>query len=136
MVHIQSGNELDNLLAYISTLRIDDIDSLQARTSHNSDQSAEIVDEELAMLLFAQEAEGLLNISKEFATGSSSHTRSLLDELTTMEEMARYDHEVALAISEDRPIPPPPVPKNSRPLVVQIVYASSDNDRFVLLIPP
>ena len=126
MVQLQPVNELDDILSYISKLQISDIDSLQARASNHSGD-AQLDDEELAMLLFAQEAEGLLNFSKDHASGSSS--RSLLEELTAMEEMARYDHEVALAISEDRPIPSPPARRNTQPFVVRIVYPGSDNER-------
>lgn len=127
MVQLRQNNELDDILSYISKLQITDIDSLQARASnHGGDAGAN--DEELAMLLFAQEAEGLLNVTKDHANGSSSQ-RSLLEELTAMEEMARYDHEVALAISEDRPIPSPPTRRNTRPFVVRIVYPGSDNER-------
>lgn len=132
MVQLQTTNELDDILSYISSLQIADIDSLQARASNHRGAVDDLNDEELAMLLFAQEAEGLLNITKDYASGSTSH-RPLLEELAAREEMARYDHEVALAISEGRPIPPPPTPRNTRPFVVQIVYPGSDNERYALI---
>ena len=60
------------------------------------------------MLLFAEEAEGLLNIVKGHGASSVRQPASLLQELVEREEMERYDHEVALAIHEGRPIPSPP----------------------------
>ncbi len=85
MVQLQPTNELDDILNYISLLQIADIDSLQARASNNHGATGDLNDEELAMLLFAQEAEGLLNITKDYASGSSSE-RPLLEELAARED--------------------------------------------------
>lgn len=127
MVQLPQHDELEDLLSYIAGMNLKEIDTLQARTSDPSGDST-LSDEELARLLFAQEAEGLLNITKDYTTGSS-HRHSLLEELTAMETAARYDREVALAISEGRPTPPPPISKGSRPFVIEIVYPGSDSER-------
>lgn len=101
-----------DVITYISQLGLDDIESLQAR-SRNKD--AALTDEELALALFAEEAEGLLNITRERASSTSTRgdsSRTVLEELEELEELealARYDHLVALAISEGRPIPPMPI---------------------------
>jgi len=94
---------LEDVLHYITGLRIDDIDNLQSR--HALDDTS-LSDEELAKFLFAQEAESLLNVTRDHIAGpSGSDAQTLIDELIAMEEMARFDHEYALALSEDRPLP-------------------------------
>ncbi|THH27022.1 hypothetical protein EUX98_g7161 [Antrodiella citrinella] len=95
---------LEDVLQYISGLRIDDIDNLQ---SHNALGDVSLSDEDLAKLLFAQEAGHLLNITRDHIAGpsGSASANTLIDELIAMEEMARFDHEYALALSEDRPLP-------------------------------
>ncbi|CAL1696541.1 unnamed protein product [Somion occarium] len=98
-----NANGLASVLQYITLLDQDDIEDLQSHTGPSVD--VVLSDEELARLLFAQEASSLLNISKDYASGSSTEGRSLLEELTAMEEMARFDHEMAVALSEGRPLP-------------------------------
>lgn len=95
-----------DIINYITQLELADIESLQERSRHQGETT--LSDEELAMLLFVEEAEGLLNITKGHRAASVRQSGSLLQELMEREELERYDHEVALAISEDRPIPPPP----------------------------
>ena len=113
-----------DVLSYISRLDLDDIDSLQSR-SHRKPQDADYLsDEELAMLLFVEEAEGLLNRAREHRSDdNATESMSMLDELLQLEDDARYDHQVALAISEDRPIPPRPerrVPNRARPIPLMV----------------
>lgn len=98
-------NVLADVFSYISELSLDGIDTLQSRALSRDDT---LSDEELAMALFAEEAEGLLNIAKDRATHAISRTATIFEELEEMEAAARYDHLVALAISEGRDIPPRP----------------------------
>lgn len=100
------GDAITDVLNYITALDLDDIESLQSRSRGH--QKNVLSDEELAWQLFAEEAEGLLNITKQHRSEGSVETWSMLQELLEREEDARYDHEVALAIAEDRPIPPRP----------------------------
>ncbi|KAF7789869.1 hypothetical protein EIP86_000817 [Pleurotus ostreatoroseus] len=97
-----------DMIAYITRLDLDDIESLQERSRHKGQGGTTLSDEELAMLLFVEEAEGLLNIVKGHGASSVRQPATLLQELVEREEMERYDHEVALAIHEGRPIPSPP----------------------------
>lgn len=96
-----------DVFAYISELSIDDIDSLQYY-AHNRDDI--FSDEELAMALFAEEAEGLLNIAKDRVGQAIGRASTMIEELEEIEAAARYDRFVALAISEGREIPPRPTP--------------------------
>ncbi|EKM60894.1 uncharacterized protein PHACADRAFT_247113 [Phanerochaete carnosa HHB-10118-sp] len=101
----ERGNAaLTDVFAYISRLSLDDIDTLQSRVQAGDPA---LSDEELAMALFAEEAAGLLNVAKGHAGHSARH-RPIVEELEEIEAAARYDHLVALAISEGRPIPPMP----------------------------
>lgn len=108
IVQVPDYDAVTDVLSYISRLDLDDIESLQSRSRNKQRDEEVLSDEELAMLLFAEEAEGLLNITKEYRAEDSSEPRSMLQELLELEEAARYDHQVALAISEGRPIPPRP----------------------------
>ncbi|TCD67542.1 hypothetical protein EIP91_012296 [Steccherinum ochraceum] len=94
---------LEAVLQYITHLRLDDIEDLQTRSAQDA---SSLSDEELAKLMFAEEASALLNVTRDHIAGPSTHdTRTLMEELAAMEEMARFDHEMALALSEDRPLP-------------------------------
>ena len=98
-----------DVLSYISRLDLDDIDSLQSHSQRKRQDVNYLTDEELAMHLFAEEAEGLLNRAREHRSeDNSAESLSMLDELLQLEDDARYDHQVALAIADDRPIPPRP----------------------------
>ena len=107
MVQATEYDAVADVLGYISRLDLDDIESLQSRRNKHHDEET-LSDEELAMLLFAEEAEGLLNITKEHRTETSEEPRSMLQELLDLEDAARYDRQVAWAIAEDLPIPPRP----------------------------
>lgn len=118
---------LEAVLQYISHLRIDDIEDLQTRSAQNA---SSLSDEELAKLLFAEEASALLNVTRDHIAGPSTHgTRTLMEELLAMEEMAQFDHEMALALSEDRPFPVRPETK-LRPgaAAESFEYADSDEE--------
>ena len=110
---------LEAVLQYISQLDVDDIDDLQARNARNE---SSLSDEELAKLLFAQEAESLLNLTRARIAGPSAvGTQNFIEELIAIEEMARFDHELALALSEDRPLPVrPELPRQTLPLPVAL----------------
>lgn len=112
-----------DIIAYITQLDLDDIESLQERSRHKVETA--LSDEELAMLLFVEEAEGLLNITKGHRAASVPQSGSLLQELMDREELERYDHQVALAISEDRPIPPPPG-RRSISITDNYIYSSEE----------
>ena len=105
------GNGIADVISYISRLGLQDIQSLQSR-ARTGNSSVSLTDEELALSLFAEEAEGLLNIARghAFAGANNDDARfsTVSEELEEMEEAARYDHLVALAISQGRPIPPRP----------------------------
>lgn len=103
-----SANGLASLLQYITLLDDDEIEDLQA-FGEDSHVDQELDDEELARFLFAQEAASLLNMTVDHRSGSTDVLdRSLLDELASIEEMARFDHEMALALAEGRPPPTRP----------------------------
>lgn len=62
-------------------------------------------------LISREEAERVFNIAREhLVDGSSNYTGppTVFEEPQEMEEAAGYDHPVALAISQDTPIPPQP----------------------------
>lgn len=106
----EAVNGITDVISYISRLGLQDIRTLQSRAQQR-DANTGLTDQELALALFAEEAEGLLNIARDHvADGINDGSRSLtiLEELEEMEEAARYDHLVALAISEGNPIPPRP----------------------------
>lgn len=102
---LYDSDVLTDIITYISRLSVDGIDSLQSY-AHNKDEL--LSDEELAMAIFAEEAEGLLNIAKDRVERSSSPDLSIVQELEEMEIAARYDRMVAIAISEGGPLPPRP----------------------------
>lgn len=62
------------------------------------------------MALFAEEAEGLLNIAKDRVGQAIGRASTMIEELEEMEAAARYDRLVAFAISEGQEIPPRPTP--------------------------
>jgi hypothetical protein len=104
---------ISEVISYIAQLDIQDIQSLKSRV-HNRNSVANQTDEELALALFAEEAEGLFNVAMHHMNegAGSSSSRSVLEELEELEEAARYDHLVALAISQGNPIPPRPARRN------------------------
>lgn len=129
------GNGVAGVISYISRLELQDIQTLQERAQRGN-SSVGVTDEELALALFAEEAEGLLNVAQGHVVdqrNDGGRPLTVFEELEEMEEVARYDHLVALAISQGTPIPPRParrqrgteqttsstsqgVPSTSRPL--------------------
>ncbi|KAI0670102.1 hypothetical protein C8Q78DRAFT_167871 [Trametes maxima] len=102
---------LSELLEHISLLRPDQIQEAESARAHASQRSSS--DWVLAFSAFAEEAEALLNVSKDHLSGQDSRRgKDLLDKLIEVEETARYDHMLALALSEGRP--PPPMPPHLR----------------------
>ncbi|OJT12588.1 hypothetical protein TRAPUB_10829 [Trametes pubescens] len=93
------------LLERISEFPLLEIEELQAKR-----RARPVSDADLALALFAEEAEPLLNVSKD--RSRDGRRAEVLDELLHMEEIARYDHALALALSEGRD--PPPRPANLR----------------------
>ncbi|KAI0651651.1 hypothetical protein C8Q79DRAFT_49464 [Trametes meyenii] len=102
---------LSELLEHISQLRSDQIQEAEyVRESAKQRLSSDRV---LAFSAFAEEAEALLNVSKDHLSGHDSRRgKDLLDKLIDIEETARYDHMLALALSKGRP--PPPMPPRLR----------------------
>ena len=92
-------------ISYMTPDIIDDI--LSKRGPHEGAMR----DEDLALALFAEEAEGLLHISKSRARVGDADMEAFADELFEMERMAQYDRLVAIALSEGRDPPPPPIPR-------------------------
>ena len=65
MMNRHNSDVLADVISYISELSLDGIDSLQSRMLNKDDA---LSDEELAMALFAEEAQGMLNVAKERAS--------------------------------------------------------------------
>lgn len=113
-------NELSAVLTYISRLDANDIDRIQSCSqslgAEDTRTDALLSDEELALRYFAEEAQGLLAIAKEYLTSDPDYeihgTPTLLHQLVAMEEMARRDRELAIALSEGRD-PPSPASRES-----------------------
>ncbi|OCH96605.1 hypothetical protein OBBRIDRAFT_815867 [Obba rivulosa] len=135
--YFQPADEFSSLFTYIAQLGVEGIDELESRSAGK--RRAPLSDEELALQLFVEEAQSLLSVTKEFLVGSTADyhgSRALVDELIAMEEMARLDHEMAVALSEGRDPPPrlPPIAVSRSPLlkdVADIVSEGrneSDND--------
>lgn len=104
MADPSTTNGLTGLLQYITLLNDDEIEDL--KTLGDDVDVDELDDEGLARFLFAQEAASLLNMTKDHRSSSANEADiSLLDELASIEEMARFDHEMALALAEGRPPP-------------------------------
>ncbi|KAJ3488111.1 hypothetical protein NLI96_g3091 [Meripilus lineatus] len=118
MAQADIGNYLSDILLYLSSLQSDEVHVLQGLAKSTIDSEGDVVgDGKLALLLLAQEAEGLLDVVKEHLSGPSPDPNTLFSELIAREALARYDHEVALAVAEDRPIPPKPTILISHPLI-------------------
>ncbi|KAI0085642.1 hypothetical protein BDY19DRAFT_431837 [Irpex rosettiformis] len=111
--HNPSSDRRDGIadvISYIAQLDLQDIQALQAQ-AHTSSSGPALTDQELALALFAEEAEGLLNVARDHALDRDIDdigSFAFLQELEEMEEAARYDHLVALALSQGNPIPPRP----------------------------
>ena len=107
---------LTALMAHISHLGISDLDQILAQcdSAGAGAGSSAPSDEELALSLFAQEAQGLLHIAKDHVldVDHGQDSDDLLDELLDMEETAEYDRAVALALSQGRAPPPRPARRN------------------------
>ncbi|KAI0374370.1 hypothetical protein BV20DRAFT_502561 [Pilatotrama ljubarskyi] len=74
--------------------------SSSAKPERESAMRQAIEDEELAFSLFAQETASLVD---------ARANDELLEDYLRIEEMDRYDHEVAVALSEGRDPSPPPI---------------------------
>ena len=94
-------NGLTSLLQYITSLNNNNIQDL-VTLGEGSHVDEELDDEELARFLFAQEAASLLNVTLDHRSGSSDPADgTLFQQLMAMEEMARSDREMALALEEE-----------------------------------
>lgn len=101
-------------MAHISHLGPSELDTFLAMCDSDPESLASVLDDdELALVLFAQEAEGLLQIARDHMLEDNGDEDSdeLLDELLRMEENAEYDRTVALALSRDMDPPPRPPPR-------------------------
>ena len=108
-------NGLTSLLQYITSLNNDNIQDLMA-LGEGSHVDEELDDEALARFLFAQEAASLLNVTLDHRADSSDPAdETLLQELMAMEEMARSDREMALALEEEEEERRPPIYMGRRP---------------------
>lgn len=108
---INGQDGLTALLKMISNMSVQEIDEGIVRHGDSS-QTASRSDTNLASSLFAEEAEGLLNVAKDHLI-HGVRNEDLLQELLEIEETARYDHLMAVALSEGRD-PPPRAPIQSR----------------------
>ena len=103
-MHREDG--LSALMELISAMSTDTIDDLLAkRKAPNT--SVDLSDDDIALALFAEEAEGLLNFAKDHRV-EGAVDEGLLDELMELEEMAHYDHLMAIALSQGKEPPPRP----------------------------
>ena len=88
------------LIAHISRLDLAGLDAMLAKCA--SPKGSSLSDEELAIALFAQEAEGLLHIAKDHTVqglDDAAKTDVLLEELLQLEQDAQRDHAIALALT-------------------------------------
>ena len=95
---------------HISRLAMNDIDDILSKRGNSSVLSAPLSDRELALSFFAEEAEGLLIMSRDYALSGGVDGRNLAVELLNIEETAHYDHLIAIALSEDKEPPSRPLP--------------------------
>lgn len=104
---------LISLMTQISRLKLSELDILLAMGTADQSSTSGSDDQELALVLFAREAQGLLHIARDHILDHHGDHDSdeLLDELLTMEENAEYDRAVALALSQDRDPPTRPPPR-------------------------
>lgn len=118
-----------DVISYISQLDLRGIDDIQSR-AHSKQEDTALTDEELALALFAEEASGLLSVARDRYGQDDSQSHSIMDELEEMEDAARYDHLVALAIHEGRPIPPRPqrAVRGRPPTPPQTCFAEEDSE--------
>ncbi|KAI0724353.1 hypothetical protein C8T65DRAFT_563522 [Cerioporus squamosus] len=101
-------------MAHISRLTITELDSLLANRNQPESRTPSLSDEELSLLLFAEEAEGLLNIAKNHVTSETELEDVLFNALLEVEETAEYDRAIAIALSQGRNPPPRPQPRVRR----------------------
>lgn len=101
-----------SLLTLVAELTLKDVDDVAAGRKGKGRATAEISDEELAFQLFAEEANSLLDFTKDAAFARSINYAMQTD-IATVEEIlreeitAREDHELAVALSEGRSRAPP-----------------------------
>lgn len=111
---LEPRDGLTALLAHISHLTPYQLDDLLAKRNQTAAPVPSISDEELALLLFAEEAEGLLNIAKDHVANEAELEDTLFDALLEAEETAEYDRSMAIALSQGRNPPPRPPPRSRR----------------------
>ncbi|OSD06019.1 hypothetical protein PYCCODRAFT_1474892 [Trametes coccinea BRFM310] len=101
---------LSVLLEHLSAVHSIETGELQSRRAAGSARSSgePQSDAELARAMFAEEAEGLLNTAKERIVLKGDTEGDLLEELIKIEETARYDRALAIALSQGRDPPPRP----------------------------
>ncbi|CCM02211.1 uncharacterized protein FIBRA_04291 [Fibroporia radiculosa] len=121
----------DDTLATIAELTLADIDSFQASRKGKKNASAPLSDAELALQLYAEEAQHLLGVAKDvvFARSIDSALDSdfaLVSELARAEASACHDRDVAVAISRGRP-PPLAPPVSGLPALSMRLSASSSS---------
>ena len=107
---------LSELLAHISNLSLGELNTHLSNRRQTAIPGQPLSDEELSLSLFAAEAEGLLNVAKDHATGVGGPGEdALYDALYEMEQTAQYDRMMAIALAEGRDPPPrPPAPTRGR----------------------
>lgn len=101
-----------SLLSLVAELTLKDVDDVAASRKGKGRATAEISDEELAFQLFAEEANSLLDFTKDAAFARSINYAMQTD-IATVEEFlreeitAREDRELAVALSGGRSRAPP-----------------------------
>ena len=113
-----SGDEDDVLTLFniVATSALDDVAELQANHKGKSRAGLLLSDYQLALEMFAEEATGLLQSTRDFeiALGLEKAMRTdvrILEEHRNAEERAVRDREMALALSQGRAPPHrPPTP--------------------------
>ena len=101
-------DSVGEILGYVNRFELDQATATLARSR-----------EELAIALFA-ETDAIISLTRNISADGHRTSAQLIEELEEQEEAEHYDHLVAIAISEDRPIPPRPQ-RRVRSLISQLI---------------
>jgi hypothetical protein len=109
------AGEDHDLLALLASFALEDVEDIQAaqKGKGKGKANAPPSDAELALRLYAEEAEALATFAKDAAFARSFDSALAADAPALASHMreelqAQYDHDVAVAIFQGRPPPPPP----------------------------
>jgi hypothetical protein len=114
------AGEDHELLSLFAACALEDVHDQQASQKGKARHDAPLNDAEIALRLYAEEAEALAVFSRDRALAHSVDSalttdRTALAEFMREELDARYDHEMALALAQGRPVPPRPQAAQQQP---------------------